>query len=255
MKVDHIYYKNDLLYSKINARLAEKKKANASEDMYTIQGSTERYINEQVTTINKFGTYKMKIKAALFQTYHHALHNRFNQAKELLLKTHISEIVHLQDITTQILYNRAITQIGIAAFRLGNIEQCHEILVDIMQTTRLRESLAQGVSKMQDKPLELEKEELKRQIPFHMHINLQLLDCVYMVTAMLLEIPNIAENQYLVNKKIISKNFHKMINQHDTKAVYLTPENYRDIIVAAAKQLNKSSWKKAVDLIFSIKLI
>lgn len=88
---------------------------------------------------------------------------------------------------------------------------------------------------MQDKPLELEKEELKRQIPFHMHINLQLLDCVYMVTAMLLEIPNIAENQYLVNKKIISKNFQKMINQHDTKAVYLTPENYRDIIVAAAK--------------------
>lgn len=31
-----------------------------------------------------------------------------------------------------------------------------------MQTTKLRESLAQGVSKMQDKPLELEKEELKR---------------------------------------------------------------------------------------------
>ena len=32
-----------------------------------------------------------------------------------------------------------------------------------------------------------------------MHINLQLLECVYMIVAMLLEIPNIAENQYLVN--------------------------------------------------------
>jgi len=55
-----------------------------------------------------------------------------------------------------------------AAFRLGNIEESHEILVDIMQSARLRETLAQGVSKMQDKPLELEKEEQKRQVPFHM---------------------------------------------------------------------------------------
>ena len=81
-----------------------------------------------------------------------------------------------------------------SAFRLGNIEECHEILVDIMQTSKLRETLAQGISKMQDKTLEIEKEEMKRQIPFHMHINLQLLDCIYMITAMLLEIPNIAEN-------------------------------------------------------------
>jgi translation initiation factor 3 subunit C len=35
---------------------------------------------------------------------------------------------------------------------------------------------------------------MKRQIPYHMHINLQLLDCIYMISAMLLEIPNIAEN-------------------------------------------------------------
>ncbi|MFS8160331.1 MAG: hypothetical protein ACMG6E_09025, partial [Candidatus Roizmanbacteria bacterium] len=124
------------MYSKISARLTEKKIANPAHEVYMISGSTERYISDQVMIVNRFGTYKMKIKAALFQTYHHALHNRFNQAKELLQKTHISEIVHLQDITTQILYNRAITQIGIAAFRLGNVEQCHEILVDIMQTTR-----------------------------------------------------------------------------------------------------------------------
>jgi hypothetical protein len=76
-----------------------------------------------------------------------------------------------------------------------------------------------------------------------MHINLQLLDCVYMISAMLLEIPNIAENQYLVNKRVISKNFKKLIDQYDTKAFQLAPENYRDNIVYAAKQLNKSNWK------------
>lgn len=56
-----------------------------------------------------------------------------------------------------------------------------------------------------------------------------------MITAMLLEIPNIAENQFSVNKKIISKNFKKMIDQYDSKAYYLAPESYRDNIVFAAK--------------------
>ena len=72
---------------------------------------------------------------------------------------------------------------------------------------------------------------------------------------MLLEITNIAENQYSVNKKIISKNFKKLIDQYDQKAFYLAPENYRDNIVFAAKALNKSNWKKAVQHVFNIKLI
>lgn len=102
-----------------------------------------------------------------------------------------------------------------AAFRLGLIEECHEILVDVCQHSRLREVMAQGISKFADKPLELELEEIRRQIPAHMHINLHLLDCIYMISAMLLEIPNIAENQYSVNKKIISRNFKKLIEQYD----------------------------------------
>lgn len=56
-----------------------------------------------------------------------------------------------------------------------------------------------------------------------------------MITAMLLEIPNIAENQYSVNKKIISKNFKKLIDQYDSRAFYLAAENYRDNLVFAAK--------------------
>jgi translation initiation factor 3 subunit C len=88
-----------------------------------------------------------------------------------------------------------------------------------------------------------------------MHINLQLLDCVYLISAMLLEIPNIAENQYLVNKKVISRHFKNLIETYDAKAFQLAPENFRDQIVYAAKQLNKSNWQQALEHIFSIKLI
>ena len=107
--------------------------------------------------------------------------------------------------------------------------------MDIVQAKRLREILAQGISRQADKPIELEKEELKRQVPFHMHINLHQLDCIYLISAMLLEIPNIAENQYLVNKKVISRHFKNLVETYDAKAFQLAPENFRDQIVYAAK--------------------
>ena len=129
-------------------------------------------IENLVKVVNTYGSSKMKVKAALQQAFHLGLHRRFYEGRDLLLKTHVGESIHLQDIGSQILYNRAVVQIGLAAFRLGLIEECHEVLVEYVQNSRLREILAQGVSRMLDKPIELEKEELKRQIPFHMHINL-----------------------------------------------------------------------------------
>jgi translation initiation factor 3 subunit C len=58
--------------------------------------------------INNYGTPKMRLKAALYIIYHHSIHNRFTQAKDLLLKTHIGDVIHMQDIGSQIIYNRTV---------------------------------------------------------------------------------------------------------------------------------------------------
>jgi len=101
-----------------------------------------------------------------------------------------------------------------AAFRLGNFEECNAILVDVCQSPKLKESLAQGVSnysRQQEKTLEEEVEEKKRYIPHHLHANLELLDCVYMTTSMLLEVPNLSLNRYTIHKNVINRNFRKLI--------------------------------------------
>lgn len=132
LKLEHLYYKNDSLYTKFTQN---------GESYIPTQPSIS-FIESLVQLINASGSSKMKVKAALCQAYHHGLHRRFYEGRELLLKTHVGESIHLQDIGSQILYNRAITQVGLAAFRLGLIEECHDVLVDIVQAKRLREILA-----------------------------------------------------------------------------------------------------------------
>lgn len=56
-------------------------------------------------------------------------------------------------------------------------------------------------------------------MPPHLHINLETLDSVYMTTSMFLEIPNISENRFNIQKSVISKNFRKLIDQYDQKGI------------------------------------
>lgn len=152
------------------------------------------------------------------------------------------------------MYNRALVQIGLAAFRLGKIRESHEILADICQNPKHKELLAQRISSIQDKSHELEAEEKKRQIPFHFQINISLLEAIHFISSMLLEIPQIAENQFTLNKTSVSKNFKRLIEQYDAKAYNLAAESYRDFIVDAARALNQSRWEQAVASVFQIPL-
>lgn len=157
---------------------------------------------------------RIRTRALLCHVYHHALHNRFHQARDMLLMSHLQETVQHTDVQTQILYNRAMVQLGLCAFRCGMIREAANALQDISASGRVKELLAQGfqIQRYGDKSPEQEKLEKQRQLPFHMHINLELLECVYLTSSMLLEIPNMAMNAHDARRKIISKPFRRMLD-------------------------------------------
>lgn len=70
------------------------------------------------------------------------------------------------------------------------------------------------MGKYQDKTPEQELLEKRRQMPFHMHISLELLESCALIAAMLLEVPAMAANPLNVKKRMVSKSFHRILDTY-----------------------------------------
>ena len=77
-----------------------------------------------------------------------------------------------------------------------------------------------------------------------MHINLELLECVYLVSAMLMEIPYMAAHEFDARRRMISKNFHHVLRVSDRQPLLGPPESMREHLVAASKAMKTGSWPR-----------
>ena len=120
--------------------------------------------------IFKCATERAKTRTLLCAVYHHALHGRYQTARDMLLMSHLADTIHQFDIATQILYNRALVRCGICAFQKGLLREAHSALMELAAGARLKELLAQGLSsgRFADRNPEQEKQERRRLVPYHM---------------------------------------------------------------------------------------
>ncbi|XP_065054309.1 eukaryotic translation initiation factor 3 subunit C-like [Rhopilema esculentum] len=233
---------------------AEEKKQTGEDNV--IQGeSNSEIIDKLCKYVYTNGSDRVRTRSMLCHIYHHALHDRLYEARDLILISHLQETIQHSDIPTQILYNRTMVQLGLCAFRHGMIRDAHNALLDVQSTNRVKELLAQGLmnNKNFERSPEQEKIEKRRLVPFHMHINLELLECVYLTSALLLEIPYMAAREYDSRRRIISKSFRNQLRNSDRQPLVGPPETMREHIVAAAKAMKKGDWKNCSGYILAIK--
>jgi len=206
--------------------------------------------------IYKHGGDRERTRAMLCHITHHALHDRFHEARDLLLMSHLQDTIGHTDVNTQILFNRMMVLLGLCAFRLGLVKEAHACLTEIC-SSRTKELLAQGVqqSKFVEKTPEQEKEERRRQVPYHMHINLDLLECCHLTAAMLLEVPNMALHPDRIDRKyIISRHFRKHKDIYERQVFTGPPENTREHVLAASNAILEGAWKRAAESILNLEV-
>ncbi|CAH1155507.1 unnamed protein product [Phaedon cochleariae] len=235
-KIEHLYYKFDprVLQQKAGDPAVSKDEITSVQEMEKLC----KYIYA------KDGTDRLRTRAILSHIYHHALHDNWFQARDLVLMSHLQETIQHSDPSTQILYNRTMAHLGLCAFRHANIKDAHNCLVDLMMTGKPKELLAQGLlpQRQHERSKEQEKIEKQRQMPFHMHINLELLECVYLVSAMLIEIPYMAAHEFDARRRMISKTFYQQLRSSERQSLVGPPESMREHVVAAAKAMRNGNW-------------
>lgn len=200
----------------------------------------------------------IRARAMLCQIYFLALHENYYRARDLMLMSHLSENISNFDVSTQILFNRTLVQIGLCAFRAGLVYEAQNTLSEICGSGRQKELLAQGIILQRYSTVSPEQEKLERQrqLPFHMHINLELLECIYLTSSMFLEVPLMAQTSSSpeMKRRVISKTFRRMLDYNERQVFTGPPENTRDGVIMSAKFLAAGDWKKATELLNTIKI-
>lgn len=286
--VEHVYYKHDSHASAVNqAHHFSKKWGNYSAIHPACKGKPASFVNttgkkdstvlhpasylghptvvvksvdfsrkleELCSFIFEHGDERGKTRALLCSVYYHALHDKYYKARDLFLISHVHDFIDKAEVKTQILYNRTVVTLGLCAFRLGLFSKAHDCLATIC-SGRTKELLAQGTTRSPDKDAEQEKQERRRQIPYHMHINPELLECCHLTCAMILELPNLARGLAGVgNQNIISRQLRKHLGAYNKQAFVGPPESTREHVLAATKAVLSGDWRRACDYLLELEV-
>lgn len=253
-RFEHVYYKpSDLIL--VNEASAWKEIATDSK-VAPKSSDPSQLVDGLSQYLASHSNHGYRHDALLYSIYFYAVNGQYAKARDMFLTSQIFAQIHLAESSVQVHYNRALVQLGLSAFRSGAIDECNKILTEIVNSQRSKELLGQGfASKYPNQATTAEKLKL---LPFHQHINLELLDSVFMTCSLLIEIPIIASaaaSSSKENKRKASiKSFKSKLEFYDRQYFAGPPESIKDHIVHASIALQKGDWVKAYNLLSSIKV-
>jgi len=190
-----------------------------------------------------------------------AIHHHFLIARDILAAWHRGKENDLAkaEISIQILYNRTLARLAIAAFTHEDWMTSMMLLQRLYITGKIKELLAQGVKsdlrwKHNKTPDEVaqEQQEKQRMVPQHTFIDNDLLESVHYVSSLFFEMKAILQSEG-DETRVQNRSFRRQWEYRQKREFLAPPENTRDTILEAGAKMLKGNWKACLEHLRSLK--
>ena len=257
-RLDHIYYKperlNILIEKKAWEFVTPHTKATDIPKQDDIDGAyIAKLVNSLTERLSKSKFAQVRTRATLYYVYFTALNGDFQNAKDSLISSNIQTNISKSDSSLQILFNRVVVQLGLSAFQACLITECHQVLNELLASAQIKEILGQQPLQRVSSTIDNREQQC---VPYHQHINLDLIDVVFMTCSLLIEIPQMAavSSGIWVERLLHSqKSIRRLLEHYDRASFQAPPSLSREYVMFAAKAVQKGDWKTAVEHLRAIK--
>jgi len=220
---------------------------------------------EDEETIEEYNMYAKKIReeSTLFTVHHLARHHRYLLARDILKASGIAKDQGIQnaEILTQILYNRTIARLAVAAFAQEDYSTAMTTLQKLYVTGKIKELLAQGVknelrwkyNKTPEDKAQMQQEE-QRMVPEHTFINRDLLESVHYISSLFFCIREVllsGDDPNTHNQK--NRSFRRQWEKRQKREFLAPPENDRECILEAGARMMKGEWEMCLEYLSQLK--
>lgn len=202
---------------------------------------------------------KIEVETVLFCTHYLALHHKYELARDIFTSSGYGKdsTFSTRKVLIQVLYNRTVARLAIAAFTHEDWRQSMDLLKSLYMTGKLKELLAQGVksdlkwkhNKTQDEIQQMQKE-TQRMVPAHTFINQDLLESVHYISSLFFEMKAILSPK---DTSVVNRSFRRQWDFRQKREFLAPPENTRDRIMEAGAQMMKGNWRECIHQLKQLK--
>lgn len=130
-RLEHVYFKptSVIITTEVESwkRIPSKLDSKVTPKVTSAEGLDEGYtielINSICSVLYQQSNTVFRTKAMLSQIYHYALNDNYFKARDMFLMSHLQSSIHTAESSVQVLFNRALVQVGLCAFRIGLISE------------------------------------------------------------------------------------------------------------------------------------
>lgn len=185
----------------------------------------------------------------------------FLVAKGLLLASSLADSITWADIPTQVLYNRSLAMLGLAAFREGRLRACMGMLGELVGSGRCRELLGQAQGSSMDEHSSFRSVTMMGSttllMPWHTWISIESLEITFLLASVLVEIPTVVTRSGPSGHAILPKSLRRLLGERPILSHGAEPGpgvSSKDILAGMARFILAGDWRAAYGLIPHLRL-